>query len=184
MPCSSNPPNLRAATASPIFASASFCAALNSNSNGDCRGFSVENLTPEAVKSCGSSTNSINPRRTSVPSVVRGTSSPRKASTGRRPPEAASVSIKVRWLSLSFFPARAVARSVWGRAPRPSSGGEASAASAPSSTATFTTRAASRAAETSSRAIHLFRTIPASSAFPTRVAPRSLSARTLSRSAR
>ena len=98
MPCSSRPPNLRDATASLIFASASFCAALNSNSNGDCRG-----LAWKAVKSCGSSTSSINPRRTRVPRVVRGTSSPRKASTGKRPPDAASVSIQCRWFSLSFF---------------------------------------------------------------------------------
>jgi hypothetical protein len=80
------PANLRDATASPIFASASFCAALNSNSNGDGRGLSFE-----VVKSCGSSTSSINPRRTSVPSVVRGTSNPRKPRPARaRRPQRAS----------------------------------------------------------------------------------------------
>ena len=162
---------MRDATASPIFASAAFCAALNSNSNGDWRGLSFD-----VVKSSGSSTSSINPRRTSVPSVVRGTSRPRRASTGKRPPEAASVSINVRWFSLSF---------VWGRATRSSSGGEACArSSAPRSTATFTSRAASRAADTSSRPIHFFRTIPASSALPARVAPRKFPSRTSSRSAR
>ena len=131
------------------------------------------------MRSCGSSINSINPRRTSVPSVVRGTSSPRKASTGTRPPAAARASIKASWFALSVFIAVA-GRLAWGRAPREptlsevegSGGDEASArSSAASKTATFTRRAASRAADTSSRAIHFFRTIPASNAFATAPPP-------------